>query len=251
MKTKLLSLVVLLAAVLASCNMFKSKLALEVADANEECPVVIEPGMTVESFVLEDNELVITYKLSVDQYRNSIAILRTPALEKQMAAMMIQEFDDDLRRELVAAEVGMKIVLKCEDGNTKEFALNSAELQNSIQHPMTGQAVLDLQIQMMQGRLPMDVGGGMLMVEVTKQGRNLRCVTDISGSSLSIAQVKANLAHMKARDLFTDDVIEDDPLLSTALKQGCDLLYVYKSKNEPDSVLFTMTNAELRAIAND
>ncbi len=241
MKAKLLSFCLLaVVLLLGSCIFQKGKLAIEVADVNDDCPEKIADGITMTSVEMDGDLVVYTYEVDQEAFRNICINLN-----------MVAEFDKDFTRELLAASMGVKFVYECTDGSRQVAMLTPQELEAAQKAPLRGDDLFDAQLKLAQNKLPMDAGGGMRIVQFAKEGRTLNCYVDITESGLSMSEVRSNVANLTAKDLFTDDDIEDDPLLKEAVKRGFNIQYIYSSANTPEEATFLLTNAELRRIMND
>lgn len=252
MKAKLLSFCLLaVVLLLGSCIFQKGKLAIEVADVNDDCPEKIADGITMTSVEMDGDLVVYTYEVDQEAFRNICINLGDPETSKTLLRNMVAEFDKDFTRELLAASMGVKFVYECTDGSRQMAMLTPKELEAAQKAPLRGDDLFDAQLKLAQNKLPMDAGGGMRIVQFAKEGRTLNCYVDITESGLSMSEVRSNVANLTAKDLFTDDDIEDDPLLKEAVKRGFNIQYIYSSANTPDEATFLLTNAELRRIMND
>ena len=253
MKLKFQSLffVLAVALLLGSCIFQKGKLAIEVADANNDCPEVIADGITMTSVEMDGDMVVYTYKVDTEAFRNICINLGDPKTSKTLLRNMVAEFDKDFTRELLAASMGVKFVYECEDGSRQVAMLTHEELEAAKNSPLRGDDLFDAQLEVAKNKLPIDAGGGMRIVQFAKEGRTLNCYVDITESGLSMSEVRSNVANLTAKDLFTDDDIEDDPLLKEAVKRGFNIQYIYCSATTPEEATFLLSNAELRRIMND
>lgn len=250
MKKNLFSIVlVMVALLLTGCNMSKSKLATEVASANATCPQKVDDGMTITSVEMDGDMVVFTYETNEQAFNNVSSNYKDPVLSKMMLGSIVAGLDKAFRDELVASKVGVKCVYICKsNGAKKEVELNSKELVDAIKHPLKGNDLLDMQIKIAQSNLPIDVGNGMKVVEFSRQGNVLRCVTDVTESKIDEATMKENFSNVSNSELFSKEDIKGDPLLETAVLQGMDILYVYKSDNFEEALERLITNKELQAI---
>ena len=252
MKAKLLSFCLLaVVLLLGSCIFQKGKLAIEVADVNDDCPEKIADGITMTSVEMDGDLVVYTYEVDQEAFRNICINLGDPETSKTLLGNMVAEFDKDFTHELLAASMGVKFVYECADGSRQVAILTPQELETAQNAPLRGDDLFDAQLKLAQNKLPMDAGGGMRIVQFAKEGRTLNYYVDITESGLSMSEVRSNVANLTAKDLFTDDDIEDDPLLKEAVKRGFNIQYIYSSANTPEEATFLLTNAELRRIMND
>lgn len=233
---------------LASCNLGKTELAKQVADANDDCPEQIENGVTMSGVELDGGWVVFTYKVGADAFANVSANISDPDMSKLIFREMVSDIDRDFMREVLAEKSGIRFVFQSENGEKKELKVSYAELAKAGDKKISDAELFDTQLRVAQRYLPMDAGEGMKVVDFSKQGRTLQCLVDMTGAKESVAQMRKNVANVQADDRFTADDIEGDPLFDEAVAQGYDIDYVYVSKNSSDTARMHFPNRDLRAI---
>ncbi|MGM9868369.1 MAG: hypothetical protein ACI30R_01910 [Sodaliphilus sp.] len=250
MKRKLFTplLCLLVMAIMAGCNLEKSKIALEVKQINDECPKSLGNGMTLTSVELEDDFMVYTVSVDAETFKDVAENAKSPLASKLFSLMIIEDLDADEKQTLLEAKVGIKYVYNCTTGESRTLTVSSQEFADAVKHPLKGKDLLDLQISILKGRLPMDIGEGMTMVDAAIKARTLSCVIDVTSAGIDMAELIANAANIQASDMFTKDDIESDPLLLTAIEQGFDIEYVYTQTNSPLTATTVIPNRDLKAI---
>ena len=94
MKAKLLSFCLLaVVLLLGSCIFQKGKLAIEVADVNDDCPEKIADGITMTSVEMDGDLVVYTYEVDQEAFRNICINLGDPETSKTLLRKMVAEFD--------------------------------------------------------------------------------------------------------------------------------------------------------------
>lgn len=253
MKTRIFTSFLWLAMVLvmAGCDMQKSKIAAEVKKLNEECPKPIAAGMTLTSVEIEGDLVVYTMKVDHATYQQVAANTTSPEATKLLSSVIIEGLDNDEKQALVESNMGMKSVYVCETGGSKSIVVSSQEFAQAVKHPIKGEEFLQLNVKVCKSGLPMDIGGGMKMVDISIANGNLRCVIDITQSGLTMDEVQQSLSMIHAKDLLTKESIESDMLLQTTIQQGYNLLYVYTISGSTATCENLFPNRELRAILSD
>ena len=250
MKTKIFTplLCLLMMAIMAGCNLEKSKIALDVKKMNDQCPQSMGNGMTLTSVEMDDNMMVYNVSVNAETFVDVVEYAKSPLAPKLFSLMMIDELDADEKQVLLEAKVGVKYVYKCTTGETRTIAISSQEFADAVKNPLKGKALLDLQLSILKGSLPMDVGAGMKMVDASIEARTLRCVIDVTSAGIDMAQLRANVANIQASDIFTQADIESDPMLLTAIEQGYDIVYVYTQTNSSQQVSTVLSNRDLKQL---
>lgn len=250
MKTKIFTplLCLLMMAIMAGCNLEKSKIALEIKQMNDDCPQSLGNGMTLTSAELDGDFAVYTISVNAETFVDVAENAKSPLASKLLSSMMIDELDADEKQALLDAKVGIKYVYKCTTGETRTITISSQEFADAVKNPLKGKALLDLQLSILKGRLPMDLGSGMKMVDASIEARTLRCVIDVTSTGIDMAQLRANAANIQASDMFTQADIESDPLLLTAIEQGYDIVYVYTQTNSSQQVSTVLSNRDLKQL---
>lgn len=252
MKTKIFTplLCLLMLAIVAGCNWHKSKIAAEAKQLNDECPKSLGNGMMLTSVELDHDFMVYNVSVNAETFVDVVENAKSPLASKMFSSMIVDDLDADERQVLLDAEVGIKYVYKCETGETRTVTVtvSSQEFAEAVKHPLKGKALLDVQLSILKGRLPMDVGAGMKMVNAEFKNGNLCCEIDVTSAGLEMSELHTITEKMRAADMFTKDDIQNDPLLNTAINQGYNILYIYTHDHSSAQAKVFIPNRDLKAL---
>ena len=192
MKTKIFTplLCLLMLAIVAGCNWHKSKIAAEAKQLNDECPKSLGNGMMLTSVELDHDFMVYNVSVNAETFVDVVENAKSPLASKMFSSMIVDDLDADERQVLLDAEVGIKYVYKCETGETRTVTVSSQEFAEAVKHPLKGKALLDVQLSILKGRLPMDVGAGMKMVNAEFKNGNLCCEIDVTSAGLEMSELQ-------------------------------------------------------------
>lgn len=241
---------------LAGCNQ-KSKLKLAIEVAGKQCPIDLGVVGEVTNIAFDGTDVVYTMTVNED-YLNLEALDKNPDAMKAAASAMFVNPQGAIKEMLelvIQAESGMKFVYKGQtSGKEITCQLSADDLKNLLNQDISQEESdlnkLEEQVKMTNVSCPMAIDEATTLDKLAIETDRVMYYYTIDEKSIDMASLKENEEEMKQNVKSSLNVSEPalKMFLEACLKCNKGLGYYYKGNTSGESLEFTFTVPEIKAL---